>query len=197
MPPSAKTELPCATLGATLFNIYQASIRRLRPAREERVCVRSEERGARDALTLGFHAARNQQNKLPKSIMAAPACANTSENGKSTCMIIVKDSSNCLLNVARPVTDTGWLKRHQEDSRRCRHTAAALAFPLSPFIFAAHRFRCDGSHKPGGKWARAGPIRRRRRRRDLTSNLAKEKHQREILQPARNKKRAIKGGIRL
>lgn len=45
------------------------------------------------AADAGFHAAHNQPNKLPKSITALRSAAT----GKSTCMIIVKDSRNCLL----------------------------------------------------------------------------------------------------
>lgn len=69
-----------------LSNIYQPSINFyiLLPERRgleiklkvEALCVcvcEVKNRGACKALMQGYHAARNQQNKLPKSIMAAPA----------------------------------------------------------------------------------------------------------------------------
>lgn len=46
-------------------------------------------------------------------------------------MIIVKDRRNCLFNAARPVTDTAWLKLHENDSIYCRH---AFRLPLSPLV---------------------------------------------------------------
>lgn len=95
VPSSAKRKPPCTTLGVMLSNIYQLSIRFLGiAAREERAWNKAESggdlcvcevkyRGACEVLMPGFHTARNQQNKLPKSIMAAPAWVTPGRMGRA------------------------------------------------------------------------------------------------------------------
>lgn len=132
-------------------------------------------------------------------------------------MIIVKDSRNCLFNAARPVTDTGWLKLREKDSRHCRHapaTASHVPFVCprlySTFTGSTHRFRCDSGHKVGanGRGLADKTKGEERKRgdgeRDLTFNLQRRQtSERVIFQPTavtdvkRERKRVIKGGTEL